>query len=45
MQHGTKYAILAKDIGPKVQQKNLWDQIETLAKIMGPKLHFGLICN
>ena len=42
MQHGTKSAILAKDMGPKVQQKKLQDQIETLAKVMGPKMHFGL---
>ena len=42
MQHETKSAILAKDIGPKMQQKKLWDQIETLTKVMGPKVHFGL---
>ena len=40
MQHGTKSAILAKDMGPKLQQKKLWDQIETLAKVMGLKVHF-----
>ena len=26
-------------MGPKVQQKKLWDQIETLAKVMGLKVH------
>ena len=41
MQHETKSAILAKDMGPKMQQKKLWDQIETLTKVMGPKVHFG----
>ena len=25
-------------LGPKLQQKKLWDQIETFAKFMGPKL-------
>ena len=25
-------------MGPKLQQKKLWDQIETFAKVMGPKL-------
>ena len=28
----------SKDMGPKLQQKKLWDQIETFAKVMGPKL-------
>ena len=42
MQHETKSAILAKDMGPKMQQKKLWDQIETLTKVMRPKVHFGL---
>ena len=26
---------------PKLQQKKLWDQIETFVKVMGPKVHFS----
>ena len=38
--YGTKSATFCKDMGPKVQQKKLWDQTETWVKVMGPKVHF-----
>jgi len=36
--YGTKSATFCKDMRPKLQQKKLWDQIETWAKVMRPKL-------
>ena len=37
-QLGTNGEIFSKVMGPKLQQKKLWDQIETFAKVMGLKL-------
>ena len=35
---GTNGETFSKVMGPKLQQKKLWDQIQTFAKVMGPKL-------
>jgi len=39
-QLGTNSETSLEVMGSKLQRKKLWDQIETFAKVMGPKVHF-----
>jgi len=38
----TNSETFSKVMGLKLQQKKLWNQIETFTKVMRPKVHFSL---
>ena len=42
-QLGTNGGTFSEVMRPKLQQKKLWDQIETFTKVMGSKVNFSLI--
>ena len=41
IEHGTNGDTFWEVMGLKLEQKKLWDQIETFVKVMGPKVHFS----
>ena len=41
IEQGTNGDTFWEVMGPKLQQKKLWDQIETFVKVMGPKVHLS----